>query len=161
MSLSNARTLWNKVLSSYKEVAANSLTIKAASTLLEANDSLMQVPLDILKGAGWDRMMETKKLLDQLTSWDETSKQLLAASDLPGGNDAHGRLVEGRQKLVQWIEGTLCPDLFDTLRILERWADSKITDKVVTCREAARACPESIVVPCELNNSFLLCCSSA
>ena len=161
MRLSNARTLWNKVLSTYKEVAANALTVKAASTMVEVNDSLMEVPLDILKDAGWQRMEETKKLVDQLGSWDETSKQLLAASDLGGAKEAHDGLVNARQKLVEWVEATLCPDLFDKLKFLEEWATSMIVHKGDTCKEAASAFPASLVVPKELNNSFLLCCFPA
>lgn len=134
------------MLTTYREAAATSLTLKTATQLLSAAESVSKLDPSAVSEGCWEDIMQHAKLVDQLANLETIARQLGAASDVEGAQDAHKSLLDRRQSLLKWADTTLCPAFDENVATLKTWAESTITvnTNTASCTEAAQAFPKDM-----------------
>jgi len=159
------RTLWGKVLATYREVAATALTVKQAKTFVDTMDEIKKVSPSSVKEAGWNTMQPYEQTLKPLANALDVVKQLKAAgAGVAGAHESSNLLEKSCEQLLQWSADDLCPNFKALMDELGVWAFNVFPQDVLCldCKAAADACPNHMPkLPEGIDNCFMLCCPSA
>ena len=112
------------MLSNFREVAATSLTVKAAKGILEVIDGFLAMEKATIDGASQDDLKKYKQQAKPLSTINDTLRQLDVATDLQDARATHDALRKGKAQLMSWLE-KVCPGFEELLSRLHMWADSQ------------------------------------
>lgn len=142
------------MLSNFREVAATSLTVKAAKGILEVIDGFLAMEKATIDGTSPGDLEKYKQQAKPLSPINDTLRQHHVATDLPDAHAAHDALRKGKAQLLSWLE-KVCPGFEESLGRLHMWADSQVLVKIESTdwKTAANMCPgEKLRLPSEIEN---------
>lgn len=122
MVLPERRTLWQKVLTAHKNVAAATSVVESGKVALESVKALMDLGSDVPDS----HLPEVVKQMESLRGISKTLDQLKAARGSDAASEIQKQLETELGTLQTWVREVLCPRTVPILQEIATYLDNAV-----------------------------------